>query len=87
MIPSLGRLYVQDLTPVRVQQYYGELRRKGLANNTIRKHHSIVFTIPLSCACFFARAKARRSRWPSSSRAASACGAARSAVLNGAMST
>lgn len=24
MIPSLGRLYVQDLTPVRVQQYYGE---------------------------------------------------------------
>lgn len=39
MIPSLGRLYVQDLTPVRVQQYYGELRRKGLANNTIRKRH------------------------------------------------
>ncbi len=42
MIPSLGRLYVQDLTPVRVQQYYGELRRKGLANNTIRKHHVLL---------------------------------------------
>ena len=117
MIPSLGRLYVQDLTPVRVQQYYGELRRKGLANNTIRKHHvllhaalgaavrqgivganvtclvppparrTIAFTIPNSCARFFARARAQRSRWPSSSRDASACGAARSAVLNGAMST
>ena len=119
MIPSLGRLCVQDLTPVRVQQYYGELRKKGLANNTIRKHHVLLhaalgaavrqgivganvtclvtpparearttaFTIPNSCARFFARAKARRSRWPSSSRAASDCGAARSAVLNGAMST
>lgn len=42
MIPSLGRLYVQDLTPVRVQQYYGELRRKGLTNNTIRKHHVLL---------------------------------------------
>ena len=42
MIPSLGRLYVQDLTPVRVQQYYGELRKKGLANNTIRKHHVLL---------------------------------------------
>ena len=42
MIPSLGRLYVQDLTPVRVQQYYGELRRKSLANNTIRKHHVLL---------------------------------------------
>ena len=42
MIPSLGRLCVQDLTPVRVQQYYGELRRKGLANNTIRKHHVLL---------------------------------------------
>ena len=42
MIPSLGRLCVQDLTPVRVQQYYGELRKKGLANNTIRKHHVLL---------------------------------------------
>lgn len=42
MIPSLGRLYVQDLTPVRVQQYYGKLRRKSLANNTIRKHHVLL---------------------------------------------
>ena len=42
MIPSLGRLCMQDLTPVRVQQYYGELRRKGLANNTIRKHHVLL---------------------------------------------
>lgn len=45
MIPSLGRLYVQDLTPVRVQQYYGELRRKGLANNTIRKHHVLLHAV------------------------------------------
>lgn len=119
MIPSLGRLYVQDLTPVRVQQYYGELRRKGLANNTIRKHHVLLHAalgaavrqgiVGANVTCLvtppareapqhrfydssqlrmlFARAKARRSRWPSSSRAASACGAARSAVLNGAMST
>ena len=42
MIPSLGRLYVQDLTPVRVQQYYGGLRRKSLVNNTIRKHHVLL---------------------------------------------
>ena len=27
---------------MRVQQYYGELRRKGLANNTIRKHHVLL---------------------------------------------
>ena len=44
MIPALGGLYVQDLTPVRVQQYYGELRRKGLANNTVRKHHVLLHT-------------------------------------------
>ena len=39
MIPTLGKVYVQELTAMRVQQYYGELRKKGLANNTIRKHH------------------------------------------------
>ena len=49
MIPSLGRLYVQDLTPVRVQQYYGKLRRKSLANNTIR-----------STTCCCTRRSARR---------------------------
>ena len=27
---------------MRVQQYYGELRRKSLANNTIRKHHVLL---------------------------------------------
>lgn len=27
---------------MRVQQYYGGLRRKGLANNTIRKHHVLL---------------------------------------------
>ena len=27
---------------MRVQQYYGELRKKGLANNTIRKHHVLL---------------------------------------------
>ena len=39
LIPALGEVRVQELTPMRVQQYYGELRKKGLANNTIRKHH------------------------------------------------
>lgn len=39
MIPTLGKVYAQELTAMRVQQYYGELRKKGLANNTIRKHH------------------------------------------------
>ena len=33
---------MQDLTPVRVQQYYGGLRQKGLANNTVRKHHVLL---------------------------------------------
>lgn len=118
MIPSLGRLYVQDLTPVRVQQYYGELRKKGLANNTIRKHHVLLhaalgaavrqgivganvtclvtppareapqhrFYDSLSCACFCAsegtplEVAVKLAGCPD-------CGAARSAVLNGAMST
>ncbi len=39
MVPTLGKVYAQELTAMRVQQYYGELRKKGLANNTIRKHH------------------------------------------------
>lgn len=42
MIPTLGKVYVQELTAMRVQQYYGELRKKGLANNTIRKHHVLL---------------------------------------------
>lgn len=42
MIPSLGRLYVQDLTPVRVQQILRRTAAKGLANNTIRKHHVLL---------------------------------------------
>lgn len=42
LIPSLGEVGVQELTAMRVQQYYGELRRKGLANNTIRKHHVLL---------------------------------------------
>ena len=42
MIPTLGKVHVQELTAMRVQQYYGELRKKGLANNTIRKHHVLL---------------------------------------------
>ena len=42
LIPSLGKVGLQELTAMRVQQYYGELRRKGLANNTIRKHHVLL---------------------------------------------
>ena len=42
MIPTLGKVYAQELTAMRVQQYYGELRKKGLANNTIRKHHVLL---------------------------------------------
>lgn len=44
LIPALGKVCVQELTAMRVQQYYGELRRKGLANNTIRKHHVLLHT-------------------------------------------
>ena len=42
MIPTLGKVHAQELTAMRVQQYYGELRKKGLANNTIRKHHVLL---------------------------------------------
>ncbi len=44
LIPALGEVRVQELTPMRVQQYYGLLRRKGLGNNTIRKHHVLLHT-------------------------------------------
>lgn len=42
LAPALGEVRLQELTPMRVQQYYGEMRRKGLANNTIRKHHVLL---------------------------------------------
>lgn len=42
LVPALGEVRLHELTPMRVQQYYGELRRKGLSNNTIRKHHVLL---------------------------------------------
>lgn len=30
MIPTLGKVYAQELTAMRVQQYYGELRKRAL---------------------------------------------------------
>ncbi len=44
LIPALGTVRVRELSAACVQQYYGQLRRKGLGNNTIRKHHVLLHT-------------------------------------------
>ncbi len=44
LIPALGGVRMRELNAVHVQQYYGQLRRKGLGNNTIRKHHVLLHT-------------------------------------------
>lgn len=42
LVPALGDIPVQQLTPSHIQQYYTTLREKGLAPNTIRRHHDLL---------------------------------------------
>ena len=43
LVPALGEIPVQQLTPAHIQQYYTMLlREKGLAPNTIRRHHDLL---------------------------------------------
>lgn len=43
LIPALGEIPIQQLTPTHIQQYYTMLlREKGLSPNTIRRHHDLL---------------------------------------------
>ena len=43
LIPSLGRVKLQELQPVMIQSYYqGLLEKKGLSSNTVRGHHAVL---------------------------------------------
>lgn len=43
MIPALGRIKLQKLSPKDLQQYYNMLARdKGLSSNTVRRHHDLL---------------------------------------------
>lgn len=43
MIPALGQIELQKLSPQDLQQYYSMLvRDKGLNNNTVRRHHDLL---------------------------------------------
>lgn len=43
LVPALGHIPIQQLTPAHIQQYYTMLMRdKGLAPNTIRRHHDLL---------------------------------------------
>lgn len=45
IIPTLGNVPLQKLTPQQLQQYYAFLiRDKGLSSNTARKHHDLLNT-------------------------------------------
>lgn len=43
--PSLGRVLLRELTPLRIQQYYTQMiKGKGLSPNTVHKHHILLHT-------------------------------------------
>lgn len=42
LVPALGQVPIQRLTPREVQNYYTRLREKGLSANTIRRHHDLL---------------------------------------------
>ena len=43
LIPFLGKIPLQRLTPQDIQRYYNMLQtRKGLSTNTIRRHHDLL---------------------------------------------
>jgi len=44
VIPSIGRLRLQELQPAILQNYYQQLIEKGLSANTVRRHHALLKT-------------------------------------------
>lgn len=45
IVPALGTILLQALTPQRIQQYYTQtMRTKGLSSNSVYKHHILLHT-------------------------------------------
>ena len=45
LIPRLGKIQLQALTPQKIQRYYTDLLTKTtLSSNTVRKHHDLLRT-------------------------------------------
>lgn len=45
IIPILGKVKIQQLTPYQIQAYYNQImREKGLSSNTVYKHHILLHT-------------------------------------------
>lgn len=45
ILPVLGNIRIQDLTPPQIQAYYTQMiRDKGLHPNTVHKHHILLHT-------------------------------------------
>jgi excisionase family DNA binding protein len=43
IVPALGKIQLQKLTPTHLQQYYAAKLREGkLSSNTVRKHHDLL---------------------------------------------
>lgn len=45
IVPILGKVKIQQLTPYQIQAYYNQImREKGLSSNTVYKHHILLHT-------------------------------------------
>lgn len=44
IVPALGSIPLQKLTPQHLQHYYAEKINGGLSSNTVRKHHDLLNT-------------------------------------------
>lgn len=42
--PGIGNIPLQKLSPTDIQEYYSSIAKKGISNNTIKKHHDILRT-------------------------------------------
>lgn len=43
IIPSIGKIALQKITPQVLQRYYADLiKKKGLSSNTVKKHHNLL---------------------------------------------
>lgn len=42
IVPSLGQIPLQKLTPQQLQKYYADKIHSGLTSNTVRKHHDLL---------------------------------------------
>lgn len=49
IIPALGSVPLQELSPAQIQTYYAKALEKGLNANTVCKHHQVLFS-SLECA-------------------------------------